>query len=265
MGGIADYLNTAGNYLGITPPTQSQAQPQTEPQAQPPADTPTTIPVWRYNENTKNNLETTPLHLDQDEIYNNMKNMGIAEAFGGPKIDPSTAMRLLMREGREDFGNDGIEAKNPKIKNSETRLYYVDPNMTKNVKLYDQLLDNGLDPLTAGMATHWKEKQDLSSKTGKSFAYHWNGKGKDAENYAKVFEASLGAANHPSNKEAYALINKALNDGRAQAALQKQGKVKVTPQTQYKSDNDFGYGGLEKKYKKGGFIDKPIQGGKKDI
>ena len=102
-------------------------------------------------------------------------------------------------------------------------------------------------------------KQNTADRLGISFAEAWNGTGTNVnkqtgKDYAKDWEAQKAAAAHPKNKLLMDLINRAYADGQKHGFPSKANK-----------DEDSIAHIREVPYKKGGLIDKPIQGGNKLI
>jgi len=234
-----------------------------------PTDLPTSIPAYRGSTATKDGLETIPLqpftkgntwgwtpNNDPEtstfstnapkaiqNVYKYARLNGAADSLGYPALPPDHIGAFVLKEGRSDLGyNGGFDGS------------------TKDNKYRKELASKyNLPQLDVNFLGVVKAKQELADRKGIPFAEAWNGTGKNAfgqtgAEYAKDWEIHRQAALHPKNQQLMDLIQRGYEDGRKHGfPLQ---------------DNSYEDAKPHKKavpYKKGGMIDKPLQGNTKII
>jgi hypothetical protein len=231
-----------------------------------PKDLPESIIAYRADSKNKfggnNGLETQPIktfteiqNKDTDSnVYNNSSKAvqqlykyarlnGAAEKYGFPALNPNDVAAFALKEGRSDLGHNGVFVGNK-----------------SDLEFQKTLLDKfNLPYRDANFLVALYSKNRIANKLGIPLAEAWNGTGvnslgQSGAQYAKSWETHKQAALHPMNKELMDVINQGHQHGLEYGLPLKKDAVKdVTPQQK------------EVPYKKGGFVDKPLQGGNKLI
>lgn len=156
-----------------------------------------------YRANPKNKfgakdyMETRPKFFNPKVIETFTRAAADGTRYGVPVLEPKQLVNMALHEGREDFGmNDNG----------------IDYNNKKQVELSRQLQRDGHDEEAANFAAAIMGKYEVANRTNKPFLQVWNGKGKEAEQYARDSEAESYAAEHPKNQQFLDFINEHYND-----------------------------------------------------
>jgi hypothetical protein len=159
--------------------------------------------IEAYRANPKNKfgatdyMETRPKKFDPKIIETFARAAADGTRYGVPVLEPKQLANMALHEGREDFGlNDNG----------------IDYNNKKQVELSRQLQRDGHDEEAANFAAAIMGKHEVANRIKKPFLQVWNGKGKQAEQYAKDSAAESYAAEHPKNKSLLDFIDEHYND-----------------------------------------------------
>jgi hypothetical protein len=200
-------------------------------------------PIYEPDPNMETStVESNPTKAVQ-EIYRHARLLGAADKYGYPTFSPEEAAAFVLKEGRSDMGHGSVGTKHPS-----------DASFDKTLGETYNLHPNDRNFLAAIFS-----KKRVADKLGISLAEAWNGTGVNAagqtgKQYAKNFEQQRVAALNPKNQELLKLIQKAMDDGRKHGLPLKADENKDTVRQK-----------KEVPYKKGGAVDKPLQGGNKII
>jgi len=195
-------------------------------------------PTGKYG--GKEGLETIPKKFEEDRLddpatmYRFARVAGAAQKYGYPTMSPEEIVAFALKEGRADIGYNAMTPRNKQELN------------------FDKKLDAAHDilPIDKNFLGMLRAKKDVANRKGITFAEAWNGtgindQGQSGKDYSQNWEAHRTAAEHPKNKEFMNFIRSAYQEGNKHGFQPKQ--EKLTP------------------YKKGGMINKPLQGGNKII
>lgn len=237
-----------------------------------PTALPTSVPMYRADPTGKfggtEGLETQPItrftkggdrtyptesDIEKGNIYNNAPKAiqelyryarinGAAEKHGLPAMTPEEIAAFALKEGRSDLGYNAFMG-NP-----------------KEQKYQQELLEKYNIPFSeANFLSAVASKKRIADKFGIPFANAWNGvgvnvAGQSGKDYSKDWEKHLEAVKHEKNKTLMDLINQAVEDGRKYGFPLMENKIKDSiPRWE------------KKPFNKGGLIDKPLAGGRRDI
>ena len=200
---------------------------------------------WAHSQNL--NPETSDVYSDPSkavqQLYKYSRLNGAAAKYGYPALNPEDVAAFVLKEGRSDLGHGGVN-----VGNKADREFEKSIQDTYNIPFRD-----------ANFLVALNSKNRVANKLKIPFAEAWNGtgtneSGQTGKQYAESWEAHKQAALHPMNKELMDVINQGHKDGLQYGLPLKKEAVKNVMLQQ-----------KEVPYKKGGFIDRPLQGGNKII
>jgi hypothetical protein len=200
---------------------------------------------WAHPQNL--DTKTSDVYSDPSkavqQLYKYARLNGAAAKYGYPSLSPEEIAAFALKEGRSDLGHSGVV-----VGNKDDLAFQKLIQETYNLPIHD-----------ANFLVALNSKNRVANKLNIPLAEAWNGtgvnnSGQTGKQYAKSFEHHKQVASHPMNKELMDLINQGHQHGLEHGLPLKENAVKdVTPQQK------------EVPYKRGGMIDKPLQGGSKII
>ena len=149
---------------------------------------------------TKEGLETMPSTLDANAIRNWVSVMRAGEKYGVPQLPPEKLAAMLFKEGREDFGFN--------------QFNYRDP---KSLEIYRNLVKEGYDPAAAGFGPAIYDAHAKAKQFGGDPSRYWFGTGvsedkQTSPQYVQAMKANMQFVNHPKNAEFLNTIHDAYNN-----------------------------------------------------
>jgi hypothetical protein len=155
-------------------------------------------PTGRYG--GKDRMETRPTVLDKTTIQDYIKAMREGEALGVPQLTQDQLARMILVEGRGDFGFNAL--------NEDNKL------AMKKAQLLQEM---GHNRVPADFAAALYDKQKVAERINKPFQEVWNGTGRSgmtgrtgAQHNARYNEFGY-AVDHPKNADLMQAINEAYN------------------------------------------------------
>jgi len=155
-------------------------------------------PTGKYG--GKDRMETMPTRLDKTTIEEYIKAMRAGESLGIPQLSPEQLARMLLVEGRSDFGFNALNEHN-KIAMQKAAL----------------LNEMGHNQVAADFAAALFDKQQAANRLKKPFQEIWNGTGRSdmtgrtGAQHSNRYNQFGYAVDHPKNAELMAAINAAYN------------------------------------------------------
>jgi len=211
------------------------------------------IPARRVSHKTKDGVETLDTGYDKETMGKLLDAYKVAhEKFGVPMMNPKQLTAMALEEGRSNFGfND------------------FDENNKHAVNLHKALINQGFDPYAAGFPAAILDKQQTATRLNKPYFEVWNGKGVAARNYNQRVNKALDVVDHPKNQELKQFIQDKLGYvPPAKPAPQAKPISQVSPDLDIEPDIQLAQASpmdTVVQNKRGGMIDKPLQGNRKTI
>lgn len=143
--------------------------------------------------------ETLPLKLSREEIIKFARAAGEGQKLGMPSIGTEQLANKILLEGRSDAGTNEFNVNNPRAK-----------------KLYDSLVEMGIDKDAAVYPAAVLDKTELAKRLNIPFEQAWNGLGRSSstgrtgKQHAQRAEQHKKAANDPRNTELVDLVSRAV-------------------------------------------------------
>jgi hypothetical protein len=148
----------------------------------------------------KDRMETMPTRLDKTTIEDYIKAMRAGAPIGVPQLTQDQLAKMLLTEGRSDFGYNQLNENNKKA------LYKA-----------DLLQEMGHNRLPAEFAAALYDKQQLANRINRPLQEVWNGTGRSGitgrtgAQHNQRFNEFGYAVDHPKNAELMNTINSAYN------------------------------------------------------
>lgn len=148
----------------------------------------------------KDRMETMPTRLDKTTIQDYIKAMRAGESLGIPQLTPDQLARMLLVEGRGDFGFNALNENN-KIAMQKAAL----------------LNEMGHSRMASDFAAAIYDKQQLADRIKKPFQEVWNGTGRSSmtgrtgAQHNDRYNQFGYAVEHPKNAELMNVLNSAYN------------------------------------------------------
>ena len=155
-------------------------------------------PTGKYG--GKDRMETMPTRLDKTTIEEYIKAMRAGKSLGIPQLSPEQLARMLLVEGRSDFGFNALNENN-KIAMQKAAL----------------LNEMGHTRVASDFAAALFDKQQAANRLNKPFQEIWNGTGRSdltgrtGAQHSNRYNQFGYAVDHPKNAELMAAINAAYN------------------------------------------------------
>jgi len=149
---------------------------------------------------TKEGLETIASNRDANKIKNWVSVMRAGEKYGVPQFSIPQLAASLFKEGREDFGFNEFDYRNP-----------------KSLEIYRNLVKEGYDPIAAGFGPAIYDAHQKAKIKGGDPYNHWFGSGVSVDKqtspeYLAGMKANLQYVNHPKNAPLVNLLQDAYNN-----------------------------------------------------
>jgi hypothetical protein len=148
----------------------------------------------------KDRMETMPTRLDRTTIEEYIKAMRAGAPMGIPQLTPDQLARMLLVEGRSDFGFNTLNENNKLAMQKATLLNEM-----------------GHGQPAANFAAALFDKQQLADRINKPFQEVWNGSGRSdvtgrtGAQHNQRYNQFGYAVEHPKNAELINFINSAYN------------------------------------------------------
>jgi hypothetical protein len=155
-------------------------------------------PTGRYG--GKDRMETMPTRLDKTTIEEYIKAMRAGQSLGIPQLTQDQLAKMLLVEGRGDFGFNALNENNKAA-------------MQKAALLNEM----GHNRVASDFAAALYDKQQLANRINKPFQEVWNGTGRSGmtgrtgAQHNQRFNEFGYAVDHPKNAELMNTINSAYN------------------------------------------------------
>jgi hypothetical protein len=155
-------------------------------------------PTGKYG--GKDRMETMPTRLDKTTIEEYIKAMRAGQSLGIPQLSPEQLARMLLVEGRSDFGFNALNEDN-KIAMQKAAL----------------LNEMGHTRVASDFAAALFDKQQAANRLNKPFQEIWNGTGRShmtgrtGTQHNERYNQFGYAVDHPKNAELIDFINSAYN------------------------------------------------------
>lgn len=209
-----------------------------------------TQPIGIFSKAPANFTDTDPNMQDVyntpskavQELYRMARVNGAAAKYGHPAMTPEEIAAFALKEGRSDLGYNSLIG-SPKDKAYEADL----------LSRFD------ITPRDSNFLAAVAAKRRLAEKKGISFAEAWNGTGKNdfgktGKDYSTDWDKHLAAAQHARNAQLMEVIQRGIADGQKHGFPLRIEREENTTSKRTKVP-----------YKKGGLVDKPVQGNSKLI
>jgi hypothetical protein len=155
-------------------------------------------PTGRYG--GKDRMETMPTTVDKTTVEEYIKAMRAGQSLGVPQLTQDQLAKMLLVEGRGDFGFNALNENNKAA-----------------MQKAELLQEMGHNRLASDFAAALYDKQQLADRINRPFQEVWNGTGRSGmtgrtgAQHNQRFNEFGYAVDHPKNAELMNTINSAYN------------------------------------------------------